>query len=68
MQVGVVKSFDPAKHFGFIEPESGGRDVFVHWTGIVMDGLRILEPGIAVEYRLDRDSKGRRIAVDVRPF
>jgi len=67
MQVGTVKAFDRTKHFGFIEAENG-RQYFVHQTGILMDGVRVLLPGTPVEFRVGRDEKGRIQAVDVRPF
>ena len=51
MAVGTVRWFDPAKGFGFIEPEDGGDDVFVHFSAISdTGGFRTLDEGQRVEY------------------
>ena len=54
---GVVKWFNPAKGYGFIE-RSSGEDVFVHFSAIQMDGYRTLDQGVEVEYDLEDGPKG----------
>ncbi len=58
MTKGKVKWFNDAKGYGFIEPESGGGDVFVHFTAISMDGFKTLAEGQAVEFELKTGEKG----------
>lgn len=55
---GVVKWFNDAKGFGFITPDEGGKDVFVHHTGIQMEGFRKLEEGQKVEFEAVSTDKG----------
>lgn len=62
---GTVKWFDTVKGFGFIEPEDGSSDVFVHQTAIRTEGFRSLADGESVEYRVDVDASGRKKAVHV---
>ena len=50
MATGTVKWFNPAKGFGFIEPESGGKDVFVHISAIEQAGMGTLTEGQRVSY------------------
>src|SRR5262245_4369478 len=50
MAIGTVKWFNAEKGFGFIHPDSGEADVFVHHTGIVSDGFRSLDEGQRVEF------------------
>lgn len=54
---GVVKWFNPAKGYGFIQ-RSTGEDVFVHFTAIQMDGYRKLDQGAEVEFDLKQGPKG----------
>lgn len=55
---GKVKFFNSAKGYGFIEQE-GGEDVFVHFSGITMDGYKTLEAGAIVEFEVAESAKGR---------
>jgi CspA family cold shock protein len=55
---GTVKWFNNAKGYGFIEPEGGGADVFVHHTAIQMEGFRTLTQGEAVSYESTEGPKG----------
>ncbi len=58
MLTGTVKWFNDAKGFGFIEPDSGGADVFAHFSAIEMDGFRTLEQGSKVSYEAVQGPKG----------
>mmetsp|Transcript_39725 Transcript_39725/g.93044 ORF Transcript_39725/g.93044 Transcript_39725/m.93044 type:complete len:123 (-) Transcript_39725:74-442(-) len=62
---GTVKWFDTKKGFGFIRPDDGSEDVFVHQTSIIVDGFRSLAEGESVEYTTETDGNGRSKAVDV---
>lgn len=63
---GVVKWFNDAKGYGFISPENGGKDVFVHFTGINGKGHKQLEEGQEVEFEIETGEKGPYAArVDV---
>lgn len=61
---GTVKWFSRAKGYGFIEPEGGGEDVFVHFSAIEGAGFRNLRGGERVEFAVEEDTRGPR-AVDV---
>jgi CspA family cold shock protein len=61
-----VKWFSAEKGYGFITPEDGGRDVFVHFSGIVGEGHRSLDEGERVSFNSEEGDKGPR-AVDVKP-
>ena len=65
MATGVVKWFSDEKGFGFITPDDGGKDAFVHHTGIAGDGFRTLTEGARVEYELGETPKGPQ-ATNVR--
>ena len=52
MATGTVKWFDPAKGFGFIEPEEGGKDVFVHISAVEAAGLGSLTEGQRISYEV----------------
>ena len=58
MAVGTVKWFNDAKGFGFIRPEQGGPDVFVHYQQIAGEGFKTLEEGQQVEFELKEGPKG----------
>ena len=66
MAKGTVKWFDAKKGFGFITPEDGSDDVFVHHTNIVGQGFKTLNNGQAVEYEVGQGRKGPQ-ATNVRP-
>jgi CspA family cold shock protein len=60
MPRGKVKWFNDQKGYGFITPDGGGRDLFVHHTAIQADGFRTLSEGQAVEFEVQEDAKGPR--------
>ena len=66
MPKGTVRWFDDRKGYGFIEPEEGNADVFVHFTGIAKQGAgrRSLDEGDAVRYEMG-ESKGKACAINV---
>ena len=65
MATGVVKWFSDEKGFGFITPDDGGQDAFVHFSAIQGDGFRTLTEGAKVEYELGESAKGPQ-ATNVR--
>jgi CspA family cold shock protein len=64
MPTGTVKWFSDDKGFGFITPDEGSRDLFVHHTGINSDGYRTLAEGARVQYEEENGDKGPK-AVNV---
>ncbi len=58
MKNGTVKWFDPKKGFGFIVPDDGGNDVFVHYSALNMKGFKTLDEGDKVQYELSEGDKG----------
>ena len=64
MSTGTVKWFSDEKGFGFITPDGGGRDLFVHFSGISGDGYRSLPEGAKVSYEEESGDKGPK-AVNV---
>jgi len=65
MPEGKVKWFNDKKGYGFIIPDAGGDDVFVHHTGILSEGFRTLAEGEKVEFELEQGKKGM-VAVKVK--
>jgi len=59
MATGIVKWFNDAKGFGFIEPEAGGEDIFAHFSAIQMDGFRTLKQGGRVRFEIVQGPKGQ---------
>ena len=66
MATGTVKWFSAEKGFGFITPEDGSPDVFVHFSAIAGEGYRNLEENAKVEYDVTQGQKGPQ-AANVRP-
>ena len=58
MATGKVKWFNDSKGYGFITPDDGSKDVFVHHTAIQTDGFRSLQEGDAVDFEIQEGEKG----------
>jgi CspA family cold shock protein len=67
MSVGTVKWFNPAKGFGFIQPEDGSKDVFVHISAVERSGIGNLSEGQKVSFDVERDAKsGKSSATNLK--
>ena len=67
MPNGTVKWFNPTKGFGFIQPDSGGADIFVHISAVERAGLSSLNKGQKVSFDEERDpKKGKTSAVNIK--
>ena len=58
MATGTVKWFNNAKGYGFVTPDEGEQDIFVHFSAITMDGYRTLKEGQRVEFEVQEGPKG----------
>lgn len=65
MATGTVKWFNPTKGFGFIEPEDGSSDAFVHISAVERAGLRSLNEGQKVSYELEAGKNGKSSAENI---
>jgi CspA family cold shock protein len=66
MPIGKVKFFDAQKGYGFIQPEDGGKDAFVHISAVEKSGLSGLAPDQRVSYELETDQRGKTSAVQLQ--
>lgn len=66
MPNGTVKWFNVTKGYGFIEPEDGGKDVFVHITAVQRSGMEGLEEGQKVSFEMEEGRNGRLAATDLK--
>jgi CspA family cold shock protein len=66
MAVGTVKFFNTTKGFGFIQPEGGAKDVFVHISAVERSGMTRLADGQRVSFEIERDRQGRDSATNLK--
>ena len=67
MTIGTVKFFNEQKGYGFISPEGGGQDAFVHITAVERAGMRSLRENQRVSYDLQQDNRGKMSATNIQP-
>ncbi|MDP1599051.1 cold-shock protein [Phenylobacterium sp.] len=67
MATGTVKWFNATKGFGFIQPDNGGKDVFVHISAVERAGMRGLNEGQKLDYE-EKEERGKIAAVDLKPL
>jgi len=65
MAKGTVKWFNPTKGYGFVAPDTGGKDVFVHISAVQQAGLRTLNEGQALTFDIEEQPNGRAAAVNL---
>lgn len=66
MPVGTVKFFNENKGYGFIQPDEGGQDAFVHISSVERSGMRTLRENQRVSYDLEEDRRGKMAAVNLK--
>jgi len=66
MITGTVKFFNPDKGYGFIAPEGGGNDAFVHISAVERAGMHTLDKDQRVSYDLEQDNRGKTSAVNLQ--
>lgn len=66
MPIGTVKFFNENKGYGFIAPEGGGADAFVHITAVERSGMQTLHENQRVSYELQEDRRGKMAAVNLK--
>jgi len=66
MITGTVKFFNADKGYGFIAPEDGGNDAFVHISAVERAGMRTLEKDQRISYELENDKRGKASAVNLQ--
>ena len=66
MPMGTVKWFNPTKGYGFIAPDTGGKDVFVHISAVERAGMRSLVEGQKLTYSIEQGREGKSAAVDLK--
>ena len=67
MSTGKVKWFNESKGYGFIEPDGGGRDVFVHYSAIQGEGYKTLSEGQVVQFEVIQGEKGPQASNVAKP-
>ena len=67
MPTGTVKFFNENKGYGFIAPDGGGNDAFVHITAVERSGMRTLRENQRVSYELEQDRRGKMAATNLQP-
>ena len=66
MPIGTVKFFNDQKGYGFIAPEDGGNDAFVHISAVERAGMQSLQKDQRVSYELEQDRRGKMSAVNIQ--
>jgi CspA family cold shock protein len=66
MTKGTVKWFNPTKGYGFIAPDTGGKDIFVHISAVQKAGLRNLNEGQMVGFEVEQQQNGRAAAINLQ--
>jgi CspA family cold shock protein len=66
MTIGTVKFFNADKGYGFISPDGGGNDAFVHISAVERAGMRTLDKDQKVSYDLEQDRRGKMAAVNLQ--
>jgi CspA family cold shock protein len=66
MSTGTVKWFNPSKGYGFIEPDDGSKDVFVHISAVERSGMGNLREGQRLSFELERGQQGKVSAVNLQ--
>jgi CspA family cold shock protein len=66
MAIGTVKWFNAQKGYGFIQPDDGSRDVFVHISAVERAGMGNLQEGQKLSYELERGNQGKTSAIDLK--
>jgi cold shock protein len=66
MTTGTVKFFNESKGYGFIAPDGGGNDAFVHMTAVERAGMRSLRENQRISYDLEQDKRGKMSAVNLK--
>ncbi len=66
MATGTVKWFNPSKGYGFIQPEDGGKDVFVHISALERAGIKTVKEGQRLEFELAPGRDGRTAAEEIK--
>lgn len=65
MPKGTVKWFNPTKGYGFVAPDTGGKDVFVHISAVQKAGMRTLNEGQKLNFEIEQQPNGRSAAVNL---
>ncbi len=65
MPQGTVKWFNPTKGYGFVAPDTGGKDIFVHISAVQKAGLRTLNEGQTINFEIEQQANGRAAAVNL---
>ena len=68
MAIGTVKFFNRSKGFGFIQPDDGSKDVFVHVSAVERAGLDTLNENQKVSFEVERASNGKNAAANIKPL
>ena len=66
MTIGTVKFFNDSKGYGFVAPEDGGNDAFVHISALERSGMRTLQKDQRISYDLQTDGRGKTSAVNIQ--